>query len=98
MQPLQELLDEHGIRDIDFLSVDVEGGEEAVLRSIDLKRTAIKLIVIETAHWRTRSYLKSYGYRDFGIRTPVGDRFYVGPTFGSRYGVPVDSRPVETSE
>lgn len=45
--PLQALLDEKEIRKIDFLSVDTEGGELAILRTIDWDRTLVEVISIE---------------------------------------------------
>jgi FkbM family methyltransferase len=44
---LQDLLDEDGVRHLDYLSLDVEGSELAVLRSIDFQRTDITLIGVE---------------------------------------------------
>lgn len=45
--PLNEILTKYGINKVDFLSVDVEGHEIAVLRSIDLDEFAIPLIAVE---------------------------------------------------
>ena len=46
-KPLQQILNEHKIDNIDYLSVDVEGAELAVLRGIDFSRTNISLISLE---------------------------------------------------
>jgi FkbM family methyltransferase len=44
---LSTVLDDWGIDDVDFLSLDVEGYEEEVLRGIDFDRHAPRLILIE---------------------------------------------------
>jgi FkbM family methyltransferase len=46
-RPLSTLLDEHGVRHIDLLSLDVEGYEPNVLRGLDLERHRPTYIVIE---------------------------------------------------
>jgi FkbM family methyltransferase len=48
--PLQKLLDKHGITHVDYLSLDVEGGEAAVLDSIDFDNVTIDVMTIED-HW-----------------------------------------------
>ncbi|MCK5520176.1 MAG: FkbM family methyltransferase [Candidatus Marinimicrobia bacterium] len=45
--PLLFLLEKHNIKKIDFLSIDVEGAEKAVLDGIDLQHTDVQLIAIE---------------------------------------------------
>lgn len=52
--PLQDLLDKHSISKIDFLSVDVEGGELGVINSIDFSRTAVKLLAVENNYRTSR--------------------------------------------
>ena len=44
---LSSILDEVGLREIDFLSLDVEGFENEVLKGIDFKRHAPKVILVE---------------------------------------------------
>lgn len=46
-RPLSAVLDEHGITDIDLLSLDVEGYEPSVLRGLDLDRHRPTYIVVE---------------------------------------------------
>jgi FkbM family methyltransferase len=46
---LDRLLDENGVEKIDFLSMDIEGGEPAALAAFDLGRFRPELICIETA-------------------------------------------------
>jgi FkbM family methyltransferase len=44
---LQSLLDKHGIRRVDYFSLDVEGAEIQVLRSIDFSKVRIEIFTIE---------------------------------------------------
>jgi FkbM family methyltransferase len=44
---LDEILAEHDVREIDLLSVDVEGAELAVLRSIDFDTTIVVALAVE---------------------------------------------------
>ncbi len=44
---LQNILDRYQIKYIDFISIDVEGGEEEVIKSIDFDSVIIAVIVIE---------------------------------------------------
>jgi FkbM family methyltransferase len=44
---LDEILRDHGISEIDYLSIDVEGYEMSVLRGIDFSKSKIRLIGIE---------------------------------------------------
>jgi FkbM family methyltransferase len=45
---LSTVIDEYGMTQIDFLSLDVEGYEAAVLRGLNLRRHRPKLILVET--------------------------------------------------
>ena len=45
--PLQYMLDRFGVHDIDFFSLDVEGAELEVLKTIDFGRTRISVILVE---------------------------------------------------
>lgn len=47
VQPLSSIIDEHGIEQIDFLSLDVEGYESQVLQGLDLERHQPTYILIE---------------------------------------------------
>lgn len=44
---LTPLLAQHGVQDVDFLKIDVEGAEAAVLKGIDWTKTRPKVICIE---------------------------------------------------
>jgi len=45
--PVSSICDEHGIDEIHFMNIDVEGAEEAVLRGIDFKRHRPWIILVE---------------------------------------------------
>ena len=53
-RPLQSLLDAHGIRRVDVLSIDVEGMELQVLQSVDFGRTEVCLMTLEFNHMSAR--------------------------------------------
>jgi len=65
MRTLDSILEEAGIREIDFLSVDVEGMEVDVLRGLDLQRRPAKLILIEdhVFNYEKHNYLVGHGYK-----------------------------------
>lgn len=74
---LQNLLDKHHISYIDFLSMDIEGGEEDAIKSIDFERVIIDVIVIENNfnELRIKEYLQDNGYE---LVTHIGkDDIYV---------------------
>ncbi len=55
---LQELFDKHNITTIDLLSVDIEGGELAAMKSIDFDKMNIEVILIENNF--NENYVKNY--------------------------------------
>jgi FkbM family methyltransferase len=61
---LDELLAQHGIRRVDYLSVDVEGAELEVLASIDLQRMGVECLTVENNYEDERigSFLGERGY------------------------------------
>jgi len=90
---LTEAFNEHGVKDIDFINIDVEGYEDKVLRGLDLKAFRPKVIVLESF-----SPLSAFGYLAFepimfenGYRFGMSDelnRYYYrreSPEFGQRF-------------
>ena len=63
--------------DIAFLSLDVEGAEEQVLRSINFKKVLIRVIAIETVNENITKLLKKNQYRNLNIKLPIGDQIFV---------------------
>ena len=67
---LDRILDQHHIRRFDFLSIDVEGAELAVLRGLDLRRYRPWLICIEidpAARESIYAHLHAAGYRELEV-------------------------------
>ena len=67
----------HKFKEIDFLSIGVEGNELAVLRSIDFRSTFIRVIVTETTSKKVSDLLKRNGFRDLGVTFLLGDHVFV---------------------
>lgn len=72
-----ELAESHGIREIDFLSVDTEGGELEILASIDFARFPTKVISVENNYYspEIRAYLEVQGF--FYLGTFKVDEIYL---------------------
>lgn len=62
---LQSLFDKLNIYNFDYCSIDVEGAELDVIKSIDFNKTQIKIFTIENNYNtnEVRDYLKDYNYR-----------------------------------
>lgn len=73
---LNEILEENKIYDIDFLSVDTEGSELKILKSIDYNKFNIKVIIYENGEGEpyVRDFLKSINF-SFHKRLGIDDAF-----------------------
>lgn len=73
---VEHILSNHNIHDVDFMSIDTEGGELDILRSIDSNRFNIKVICVENNYQSIhfRRVMKRKGYRLAAI---VGDEIYI---------------------
>ncbi len=73
-----EILHEAGVSRLDFVSIDVEGGELQALRGLDLDRFRPELVVVEGANPGSPSadFLRSHGYRHVLSRS--GNDFFAG--------------------
>jgi len=73
---LNEILDENKIYEIDFLSVDTEGSELKILRSIDFDKFHIKLVIYENGEneLEIREFMKSKNF-SFIRRLGIDDVF-----------------------
>ncbi len=71
-----DLVKQYGVRRIDYLSLDVEGGEYDILRSIDFDCVAIEVISVENNYWRGsfRRLLRKHSYKLVAIAS--GDEIY----------------------
>ncbi len=88
--PLRDLLEKHGIRVVDYLSLDVEGAELSVLESVDWDRVEIRVITVEINRKddAISSLLLGCGYRRWSTIGP--DEVYVLQSW-------LDSRPPQMS-
>jgi FkbM family methyltransferase len=57
---LNQLLDEQGVKEIDFLLLDIELGEPAALRGFDIDRFEPKLICIEIGNTDVQKFIAPY--------------------------------------
>ena len=63
-----DLVEKYGFEKVDFLSLDTEGGELEILKSIDFDSTPVSVISVEN-NWRTfdiKNYLESCGFIHIG--------------------------------
>jgi hypothetical protein len=87
--PLQLIIDATELLDIDLFSLDVEGAEKLVLETVDLRKTNIRLIMVELNRWDeakeqwVRDHLKSHGFEmvKTSFKNPHGNEIYVKPNF-----------------
>ncbi len=55
---LKNILEEHGVSNINLLSIDVEGNELSVVKSINFKKTFIDVIIFESNDYNKNNTLK----------------------------------------
>ena len=69
VRPLDAILTEAGAQSIEFISIDVEGHEMAVLGGLDLDRWMPDIVLIEDRSdllvTEVEQHMRSYGYRRF---------------------------------
>lgn len=74
---IESICDKHNIKHIHYLSIDVEGGEMKVLKSINFEKVFIDIIAFENNYnYKTpEEYLSQYGY----VKLPqhAGDIFMI---------------------
>ena len=60
-----DILGEHKVEKVDYLSIDTEGSDFLILKSIDLKQLNVKCISIENNYGNSdiKKYLEDQGYR-----------------------------------
>ena len=60
---LEEIFDRYRVpKEIDYLSLDVEGAEEFIMRSFPLQNYKVKLMTVERPHEKLVELLKSHGF------------------------------------
>jgi hypothetical protein len=64
LKTLQTILDEHNLKKIDFCSIDTEGSEFNIIKSIDFDKTEITVFIIENNYQEknVEEYLVQKGY------------------------------------
>lgn len=89
--PLQDILEQHGApRDIDYLSLDVEGAEWDVLRHFPFDRYSFKCMTIERPPLQLELLLDEAGYLQ--VRKSQGDTFYIRRDMLPHASVRIDPR------
>lgn len=75
-KPLRSILSERGIKKVDYLSIDAEGADSEILKSIDFDSTEITLISVESdgVSEEAHEMLESLGYHR--IAKVCADFFY----------------------
>jgi hypothetical protein len=65
------------VRKVDYLSIDTEGGESKILRSIDLERYDVRVISVENAYKDPAipDYLRGFGYRLVNVFADFDDLY-----------------------
>lgn len=79
---LRDLLDKHGLTEVDYCSIDTEGSELEVLESIDFDRVSIRVFTIENNYGNTEinEFMKGKGYElvsEIGVPRVALDQIYV---------------------
>lgn len=81
---LNDLLDAHGApREIDYISIDTEGSELAILEAFDFNRFEVRCLTIEHNYTENRSkiqsLMKANGYEHVHQETSLWDDWFVRP-------------------
>lgn len=76
--PLLEIFERFKVpRHIDYLSLDVEGAESAILMQFPLDKYRIDILTVERPKKNARSYLASYGYKEAAHLGVIGESLFV---------------------
>jgi hypothetical protein len=51
------------VKKIDFISIDVEGMEQDILKTIDLQKYSPEVILLENSTKEIQAYLAGFGYK-----------------------------------
>ena len=64
VKSLQSIFDEYNVKDVDFCSIDTEGSEFNIVKSINFEKTLIKVFIIENNYKETEieEFLKNKNY------------------------------------
>lgn len=64
-------------KDVDFISIDTEGTEMEVLKSLDFKKFRVKLFCIENNNKDIDTFLKGFGYEKLTKSLNAHDNWYI---------------------
>lgn len=73
---MSSLLTKYDLQTIDYLSIDVEGGEYEVLQGLDFGRVAVKVIGVEN-NYRDARIPRLLTAKGYVFKAVAGDEFYV---------------------
>jgi hypothetical protein len=82
IRTLKSILDENNAKNVDFLSIDAEGLDLEILKSVDFNGLRPKIICVETKSWSegeqrrspTTQFLEGNGY-SIAASTPINSIF-----------------------
>ena len=85
---LQSIFDEQQVTKIDLLSLDIEGGEYKILKSIDFSKMTIDVILVENNYYNKKIHqlLESKGYK-FDKRIFNDEIYFLPKQFPSIKGI-----------
>lgn len=73
---MNEIAEEHGISRVDYMSIDTEGGEFEILKSIDFKKLNVQILSVEN-NYRSLSLIKFMKELDYELVAIAGkDEIY----------------------
>jgi hypothetical protein len=74
---LKEVFDRYGVpKEIDYLSLDVEGAEEFIMQNFPLEDYKVKLMTVERPSNKLRELLKSHGFQQMQTMAPWGETLW----------------------
>jgi len=73
---INTLLEEYRLYNIDYLSIDVEGGELSIINALDIQRFHVAVIGIEN-NYKDHRIPKLLRENGFVFHSAVGDEFYI---------------------
>ena len=72
---LQEVVDQHSVRHVDFLSLDIEGHELQALGGLNFSKTTVDIIIVENPD--VEAMLLQLGYRKANVSAHFADSIFL---------------------
>jgi len=78
--PLNHLLLRHSLFHVDYMTIDVEGAEEQIVKTIDFGKFNIRVLDIENnfGNYNVEEYLRQFGY-EHRVKLEINDIFVREP-------------------